>query len=104
VETGYQAARLTTLHLLATIRRELGDLDHVRRCVKMTSYVNAVEGLPNFYHASDGATDLLVALYDDRGRPARASIVVQDLPGSVPVALDLVVAIARGSSRRAASR
>ena len=104
VATGYQAARLTTLHLLATIRRELGDLDRVGRCVKMTSYVNAVEGLPDFYHASDGATDLLVALYDDRGRPARASIVVNDLPGSVPVALDLVVAIAARPSRRAPSR
>lgn len=94
VATGYQAARLVTLHMLATIRQALGDLDRVARCVRMTSYVNAVEGLPDYYHASDGATDLLVELYGDRGRPARASVVVVDLPGSVPIALDLVVAVA----------
>src|SRR5215207_2457819 len=93
VQTGYEAARLATLHMLATLRHELGDLDLVARCVRMTSYVNAVEGLADYYRASDGATDLLVALYGDRGRPARASVVVSDLPGSVPIALDLIVAV-----------
>ena len=94
VATGYEAARLATLHILATLRHELGDLDRVRRCVRMTSYVNAVEGLPDYYRASDGATDLLVALYDDRGRPARASVAVADLPGGVPIAIDLVAEVA----------
>ncbi|SRR5581483_3821776 len=100
VEIGYQAARLAALHMLATIRRELGDLDRVARCVRMTSYVNAVEGLADYYRASDGATDLLVELYGERGRPARASVVVTDLPGGVPVALDLVVAVAPQRRRR----
>src|ERR687884_536779 len=81
VQAGYEAARLATLHLLATLRAELGDLDRVARCVRMTSYVNAIEGLPDYYRASDGATDLLVALYDDRGRPARRR-------GSRPVELN----------------
>jgi enamine deaminase RidA (YjgF/YER057c/UK114 family) len=94
VDTGYAAARLTVLHQLVTIRTELGDLDRVARCVRMTSYVNAVEGLADYYRASDGATDLLCALYGERGRPARASIVVLDLPGGVPIALDLVVEVA----------
>ena len=102
VDAGYQAARLATLHLLATLRAELGDLDRVARCVRMTSYVNAVDGLPDYYRASDGATDLLVALYGDRGRPARASVAVADLPGGVPIALDLIVQVAARPRRRPA--
>ena len=102
VEEGYEAARLATLHLLATLRAELGDLDRVARCVRMTSYVNAVEGLPDYYRASDGATDLLVALYDERGRPARASVAVADLPGGVPIALDLIVQVGARPRRRPA--
>src|SRR5215208_3727053 len=98
VQTGYEAARLATLHMLATIQYELGDLDRVARCVRMTSYVNAVEGLADYYRASDGATDLLVALFDDLGRPARASVVVSDLPGSVPIALDLIVSVTEAPS------
>jgi enamine deaminase RidA (YjgF/YER057c/UK114 family) len=62
------AARLTTLALLATLKREIGDLGKVKRIVRVGGFVNAVESFDAQSQVINGSSDLLVALFGDRGR------------------------------------
>lgn len=91
VAQGYQLARGAALQLLATLREHLGALDGVRRCVRMTVYVNCEAGFTSHPAVADGATDLLVEVFGDEGRPARATVGVGSLPFGIPVEIDLTV-------------
>lgn len=73
VETGYAAAQLVTLNLLASLKAEIGDLDRVKRIVKLLGMVNCE---PDFGHQPEvinGASDLLVHIFGERGRHARSA-------------------------------
>lgn len=89
-----EAARLVALNCLSSIKAAIGDLDKVRSIVRLTAYVNCVEGLEDYYKATDAASDLLIELYGEAGRHARMSIGVNQNPHSVPIALDMIVQIA----------
>ena len=82
VEEGYEAARLTTLGLLSTLKGEIGDLDRVARVVKLLSMVNCTLEFDQHPAVANGASDLLVELFGDRGRHARSAIGVGSLPGN----------------------
>ncbi len=88
-EEGIAAARLTALNLLAQLAQAVdGDLDRVERCLKIFVLVNSV---PEFYEAqlvANGATDLLVEVFGDMGRPARTTISVPSLPFDIAVEAD----------------
>lgn len=91
VEQGYELARGAALQLLATLRDHLGALDRVRRCVRMTVFVNCDSGFTRHPEVADGATDLLTEVFGDEGRPARAAVGVGSLPFGIPVEIDLTV-------------
>jgi uncharacterized protein involved in tolerance to divalent cations/enamine deaminase RidA (YjgF/YER057c/UK114 family) len=92
-QDGYDAARLTALNMLATIKDELGDLARVRRIVKVLGMVACTEEFVQLPEVIDGATDLFVALWGDRGRPARSAVGMQQLHYGMAVEIEGIVEI-----------
>lgn len=93
VEEGYQAARLAAINALAILRQELGSLDRVERILRMTGYIHAVPDFEQHPAVLDGASDLLVAVFGERGRHARAAVGVGSLPMGLPVEIELTVRV-----------
>ena len=91
VETGYLAARLVILNCLATLKEELGDLDRVRRIVKLLGMVNSAPDFTDTPGVMNGASDLLVQLFGERGRHARSAVGMSTLPLGVSVEIEMVV-------------
>jgi enamine deaminase RidA (YjgF/YER057c/UK114 family) len=88
---GYEAARWAVPPALAIVRYALGDLDRVEEAVHLVGYVNSAPGFTDQPRVVNGATDLLVALYGERGKPTRAAIGCQGLAfgSSVEIVLTL---------------
>ena len=97
VEQGYEAAKLVMLNCLGTIKREIGDLDKVERIVKLLGFVNAPEGFRESPKVINGASDLLVQLYGDKGRHARSAIGVAALPSEIAVEIEMIVQLKEGA-------
>jgi len=79
IEQGYEAARYAALTTLAAVKYALGDLDRVQQIVHMTGFVNSAPGFNDQPRVINGAADLLVEIYGDRGKPTRAAIGCQGL-------------------------
>jgi enamine deaminase RidA (YjgF/YER057c/UK114 family) len=79
LEQGYEAARYATLTSLAQIKYALGDLDRVQQVIQLIGFVNSAPGFGDQPRVINGATDLLVELYGERGKPTRAAIGCQGL-------------------------
>jgi enamine deaminase RidA (YjgF/YER057c/UK114 family) len=93
VEQGQAAARQTALNLLSVIKDALGDLERVDRIVKLNGYVNSAPDFDRQPEVINGASDLLVQVFGERGRHARTSIGVSDLPGHIPVEIEMLVEV-----------
>lgn len=91
VEQGYEAARWAMLSTLAAVKYALGDLDRLARAVQMIGYVNSAPGFSDQPRVVNGATDLLVELYGERGLPTRAAIGCQGLALNASVEVILTV-------------
>lgn len=95
VEQGQQAARLCALNIIAQLRLALGgDLDRVRRCVKVGGFVNCESGFGEQPKVINGASDLFVAVFGDAGRHARFAVGTNALPFNVAVEVDAVFEVA----------
>ncbi|NWH08548.1 MAG: RidA family protein [Alphaproteobacteria bacterium] len=95
LEDAKSAARLCAINLLAQLREACGgDLDRVTRCVKLTGFVNAVPGFTQHPEVVNGASDLMVAVFGEVGRHARAAVGAGSLPRNVAVEVDAVFEIA----------
>ena len=103
IEEGYQHARSTGLSILAAIKAELGDLDRVKRIVKVLGMVNA---MPDFGHQPEvinGCSDLFVEVFGERGRHARSAVGMGSLPRGIPVEVEVIVEVEDAPSGRAAA-
>jgi enamine deaminase RidA (YjgF/YER057c/UK114 family) len=80
IEAGQEAARLCAVNLLAQVRAAVGDLDEVVRCVRLGGFINAVPTFAQLAPVMNGASDLMVAALGDKGRHARSTIGVAELP------------------------
>lgn len=89
-EQGYQAARLTILNSLAILRQTLGSLDEVTRILKLLAWVRCAEGFENPHRVVNGASDLLVEIFGERGRHARSAVTARELPLGIAVEIELV--------------
>jgi len=94
VEQGYEAARWCALNLLARMKDELGDLDKVTRILKVVGMVNSAPDFAEQARVVDGASDLFVDLYGDRGRHSRSAPGMGALPGGIAVIVDCVIEVA----------
>jgi enamine deaminase RidA (YjgF/YER057c/UK114 family) len=79
LEQGYEAARYATLTSLAAVKYALSDLDRVQQVVQVIGFVNSAPGFSDQPRVINGATDLLVELFGERGKPTRAAIGCQGL-------------------------
>ena len=93
VEEGYAAARLVMLACLASLQREIGDLNKVRRIVKLLGMVNCTEDFEQHPNVINGASDLLVAIFGDAGRHARSAVGMQMLPFNIAVEIEMIVEV-----------
>ena len=93
VDQGNEAAKFAILAGLASVKQTLGDLDRVERIVKLLGFVNAPEGFTDSPRVINGASDLLVELYGDKGQHARSAIGVAALPGDAPVEVEMVLRV-----------
>lgn len=93
VAQGYEAARWAALNLLSRMKAELGDLDRVSRILKVTGMVNSAPSFTQQAAVVDGASDLFVAVYGERGRHARSAPGMSALPGDIAVICDCVIEI-----------
>lgn len=93
IDEGRHAARRCALTQLAVIRQALGTLDRVDHIVSVNGYVNTVSGFPDSPKVINGASDLLVEVFGEAGRHARAAIGVTALPRHAMVEIQMVVAV-----------
>jgi enamine deaminase RidA (YjgF/YER057c/UK114 family) len=92
-EQGYEAARWCILAGLTSLKAVIGDLDRVSQIVKLLVMVNCTEEFAEQPQVANGASDLLVELFGDRGRHARSAVGMQMLPGNIPVEIEMIVEI-----------
>lgn len=94
VERAREAARLCALASLTALKSEIGDLERVARIVKLLGFVNSAPGFGEQPKVIDGASELLISLFGDRGRHARSAVGVAELPFNIAVELEMVVQVA----------
>ncbi len=89
VEEGAKAARLCAINILSQINAALdGNLERVKRVVRLGGFVNCVDGFGDQPEVINGASDLMVDVFGDKGRHSRAAVGVNALPRNVAVEID----------------
>ncbi|MCI4372243.1 MAG: RidA family protein [Thermoplasmata archaeon] len=93
VETAKDLTRRATMQALSALAHSLGSLDRVRRFVRVGVYVASSPGFVRQHEVANGATDLLVEVFGESGRPARAAVGVNSLPLGAAVEVEMTVAV-----------
>jgi enamine deaminase RidA (YjgF/YER057c/UK114 family) len=89
VEDGYAAARAAALSMLASLKQELGDLDRVRRVIRLFGMVNVAPGFDRMPEVIDGASDFFYELLGPQfGQHARSAVGMAELPHGIPVEIN----------------
>lgn len=88
---GYKAAQLCALNCLSVIKKAIGSLDKVERIVKLTGIVNSASGFARQAWVINGASDLLVEIFGEKGRHSRTCLGAYELPMNIPCNIDLIV-------------
>lgn len=96
-EQGYEAARLTALSMLGSLKRELGDLDRVAAWLRVFGMVNSAPGFDRQPNVINGFSDLILELYGpEAGDHARSAVGLAELPLGLPVEIEAEVEITAG--------
>ncbi|MDE0943918.1 MAG: RidA family protein [Alphaproteobacteria bacterium] len=93
VEEAQAAARLVGLNALATLRAEIGDLDRVKRVVKVFGMVNASPDFTDHPKVINGYSDLMFEVFGAAGRHARSAVGMGSLPFQIPVEVEMIVEV-----------
>ncbi len=93
IDQGYGFARDTGLSILATLKEALGDLDRVKRIVKVLGMVNATSEYGSQPEVINGCSDLFVEVFGERGRHARSAVGMGSLPRGIPVEIEVIVEV-----------
>lgn len=94
LEQAFEAARLCAFNVIAQAKSAIGDLDNVVRIVKLTGFVACVPGFAQHPQVINGASDVMVQVFGDIGRHARAAVGAPSLPRNAPVEVDAVFEVA----------
>ncbi|HSD49933.1 MAG TPA: RidA family protein [Candidatus Methylomirabilis sp.] len=92
-DQGYQAAQLCVVNCLACVKSLIGDLDKVEQVVKVLGFVACVDGFTRQPWVINGASELLIKLFGDRGKHARSAVGTNQLPLDIPVEVEIVVRV-----------
>ena len=93
IEEGYDAARYTAISQLTALKAEIGDLNKVKRIVKVFGMVNSIPTFTQQPAVINGFSDLMVAVFGDRGRHARAAVGMVALPMNICVEVEMIVEV-----------
>ncbi|MBP3969172.1 RidA family protein [Bacillus sp. WL1] len=93
IDEGYKAARQSMLNLLSVVRNELGDLNKVKRIVKLLGFVNSTEDFINQPKVMNGASDVLVDIFGEKGKHARSAVGMAQLPNNTTIEIEMVLEI-----------
>ncbi len=93
VDEGYQVARNVALNCLASVKAAVGDLDKVKRVVKLLGMVHCTEDFKEQPKVINGGSDLLVEIFGEIGRHARSAVGMQALPNGIPVEIEMILEV-----------
>ncbi len=93
VDEGYQVARNVGLNCLASVKAAVGDLDKVKRVVKLLGMVHCTEDFKEQPKVINGCSDLLVEIFGEIGRHARSAVGMQALPNGIPVEIEMILEV-----------
>ncbi len=93
IEQGREAAQLTAINLLASLKAEIGDLNKVKRVVKVLGMVNASESFTQQPQVMNGFSDFIVSIFGERGKHARSAVGMASLPNGMAVEIEMIVEI-----------
>ena len=93
IDEGYAASRLVGVRQLSVLKAELGNLNKVKRIVKVKGMVNAIPEFTDHPKVINGYSDLMVEVFGDRGKHARAAVGMGSLPSNIAVEIEMVVAV-----------
>src|SRR5690606_9079387 len=93
IENGYDAAKQCMLNLLAVVKQEIGDLGKVKRIVKLLGFVNSTSDFTDQPKVMNGASDLLVEVFGERGRHGRSAVGMAQLPHNNLVEVEMVLEV-----------
>jgi enamine deaminase RidA (YjgF/YER057c/UK114 family) len=88
IEDGQKAARACAVNLLAQLKAALGDLDKVTRVVRLGGFINSAPGFTDGPKVMNGASDLMVEVFGEKGRHARSTVGVSALPADAAVEVE----------------
>jgi enamine deaminase RidA (YjgF/YER057c/UK114 family) len=93
LEQGVAAARQTGIAILSTLKGELGDLNKVKRIVKVLGMVNCTEDFGDQPKVMNGFSDLMVAVFGEKGKHARSAVGMYALPSNIAVEIEIIVEV-----------
>ena len=93
IEEGYEACRIAILNSLAILKSAIGDLDKVKKIINLKGYVNSAPGFVQQPKVVNGASDLLVDLFGERGQHSRCALSMNELPNNACVEVELIVEV-----------
>lgn len=92
-EQGAACARQAALNCLSAVKGCIGSLDKVKKVVKLLGFIQSAPGFGNQPYVLNGASDLLVELFGEKGRHARAAIGTNELPFNTPVEIEMILEV-----------
>lgn len=93
MDSAQEAAKWCVMNGLAAVQEELGDLEKVKRMVKLLGFVNSAPGFNEQHVVMEGASSLLLSLFGERGRHARSSVGMAELPMNIAVEVEMIVQV-----------
>ena len=91
--TAQAAAKWCVMNGLAAVQEEIGDLEKVKRVVKLLGFVNSPPGFTEQHVVMEGASGLLLSLFGERGRHARSSVGMAELPMNIAVEVEMIIQV-----------
>lgn len=93
IEEGYEAARITGINQLSVLKAQLGNLNKVKRIVKVKGMVNCTPDFKDQPKVVNGYSDLMVAVFGDKGKHARAAVGMGSLPSNIAIEVEMIVEV-----------
>lgn len=93
IEEGQEAAKLCALQIIAQVKAAIGNLGKVKKCVKITGFVNSSPDFTDQPKVINGASDILVEVFEEKGKHARAAVGVSSLPLGASVEIEAIFEI-----------
>ncbi|MFZ0453843.1 MAG: RidA family protein [Ignavibacteriaceae bacterium] len=90
IEQGQRAAEMCLLNGLAAIKGIIGDLNKIERIVKVTAFVNSADGFIEQPKVANGASELLIKIFDEKGKHVRSAVGVNELPLNAAVEVEII--------------